>query len=134
MDKSNDSIYEKSLKRQEDSPDVVHLTHLTTPESIYHLRIGFSSLASMPENHKWYIWFMWPLTLWTTVTNCIYGRTFILERNSFEKFNFQSWAIPRYNLQVLRFPTSDSSILKKKKNSADLFYCAVLVEMAITSY
>lgn len=101
MDKSNDSIYEKSLKRQEDSPDVVHLTHLTTPESIYHLRIGFSSLASMPENHKWYIWFMWPLTLWTTVTNCIYGRTFILERNSFEKFNFQSWAIPRYNLQYL---------------------------------
>ncbi|XP_055809129.1 very-long-chain aldehyde decarbonylase CER1-like isoform X1 [Solanum dulcamara] len=101
MDKSTDSIYEKSLKRQEDSPDVVHLTHLTTPESIYHLRLGFSSLASMPENHKWYIWFMWPLTLWTMITNCIYGRTFILERNTLEKFNFQSWAIPRYNLQYL---------------------------------
>ncbi|XP_033508943.1 very-long-chain aldehyde decarbonylase CER1-like isoform X2 [Nicotiana tomentosiformis] len=101
LDKSTDSIYEKSLKRQEDSPDVVHLTHLTTPESIYHLRLGFSSLASMPQNKKWYIWFMWPLTLWTMITNCIYGRTFILERNNLEKFQFQSWSIPRYNLQYL---------------------------------
>ncbi|KAM3287514.1 very-long-chain aldehyde decarbonylase CER1 [Capsicum chacoense] len=101
MDKSTDSIYEKSLKRQEDSPDVVHLTHLTTPESIYHLRLGFSSLASMPLKNKWYIWLMWPVTLWTMIANCIYGRTFIFERNSLEKFNFQSWAIPRYNLQYL---------------------------------
>ncbi|MCE3052500.1 hypothetical protein HAX54_052787 [Datura stramonium] len=102
MDKSTDLTYENSLRRKEDSPDVVHLTHLTTLESIYHLRLGFSSLASMPhENHKWYIWFMWPVTLWTMITNCIYGRTFILERNSLEKFNFQSWAIPRYNLQYL---------------------------------
>nr|XP_016480376.1 PREDICTED: protein ECERIFERUM 1-like isoform X1 [Nicotiana tabacum] len=101
LDKSTDSLYEKSLKRQEDSTDVVHLTHLTTPESIYHLRLGFSSLASMPQNKKWYIWFMWPVTLWTMITNCIYGRTFILERNNLEKFKFQSWSIPRYNLQYL---------------------------------
>ncbi|CAN4099558.1 unnamed protein product [Withania somnifera] len=101
MDKFTNTMYENSLTRQEDSPDVVHLTHLTTPESIYHLRLGFSSLASKPQNHKWYIWFMWPVTLWTMIANCIYGRTFILERNSLGKFNFQSWAIPRYNLQYL---------------------------------
>uniref|UniRef100_M1CPL7 Sterol desaturase n=1 Tax=Solanum tuberosum TaxID=4113 RepID=M1CPL7_SOLTU len=69
--------------------------------TMYTPSLGFSSLASMPENHKWYIWFMWPLTLWTMIINCIYGRIFILERNSVEKFNFQSWAIPRYNLQYL---------------------------------
>ncbi|KAI4331798.1 hypothetical protein L6164_016753 [Bauhinia variegata] len=37
MDKSTDIIYETSLKGQDESPDVVHLTHLTTPDSIYHL-------------------------------------------------------------------------------------------------
>ncbi|KAI4331814.1 hypothetical protein L6164_016769 [Bauhinia variegata] len=37
MDKSTDIIYETSLKGQDESPDVVHLTHLTTLDSIYHV-------------------------------------------------------------------------------------------------
>jgi aldehyde decarbonylase len=67
MDKSSDTLYEASLKRPEESPDVVHLTHLTTPESIYHLRIGFASLASRPHTSKWYLWLMWPVTYITMV-------------------------------------------------------------------
>ncbi|MCD9640702.1 hypothetical protein HAX54_026176, partial [Datura stramonium] len=43
----------------------------------------------------------WTMTLWTMITNCIYGRTFILERNSLEKFNFNLGPYPRYNLQYL---------------------------------
>ncbi|KAB1222655.1 Protein ECERIFERUM 1 [Morella rubra] len=55
MDKSTDELYETSLKREtESSLDVVHLTHLTTPESIYHLRLGFASLASRPLTSKWH--------------------------------------------------------------------------------
>ncbi|KAJ7947313.1 Protein ECERIFERUM 1-like [Quillaja saponaria] len=48
MDKSTDQLYESALKRPEELPDVLHLTHLTTPESIYHLPFGFASLASKP--------------------------------------------------------------------------------------
>ncbi|KDP28917.1 hypothetical protein JCGZ_14688 [Jatropha curcas] len=100
-DKSSDSLYENSLKRQEEFPDVVHLTHLTSPDSIYHLRLGFAYLASTPETQKsnWYLCLMWPVTLWTMICAWIYGRTFVVERNRFHKLTLQTWAIPRYNLQ-----------------------------------
>ncbi|KAF7844504.1 protein ECERIFERUM 1-like [Senna tora] len=53
VDKSSDELHESSLRREEESPNVVHLTHLTTPQSIYHLRLGFASLASKPHTSKW---------------------------------------------------------------------------------
>ncbi|XP_075517585.1 very-long-chain aldehyde decarbonylase CER1-like isoform X2 [Primulina tabacum] len=99
MDKSSDSLYENSLTRKEEAPDVVHLTHLTTPESIYHLRIGFAHLASEPHKSKWYLWLMWPVTLWSMMVTWIYGRTFTAERNVFEHLKLQTWAIPKYNIQ-----------------------------------
>lgn len=101
MDKSTDTLYEKSLKKPEDVPDVVHLTHLTTPQSIYHLRLGFASLASKPLTSKWYLWMMWPITLWSMIMTWIYGQTFIVERNTFQKLKLQSWAIPRYTVHYL---------------------------------
>ncbi|MCD7463386.1 hypothetical protein HAX54_050458 [Datura stramonium] len=54
MDKSSDVLYEKSLEREAEVPTWCNLTHLTTPESIYHLRLGFASLASKPHTSKWY--------------------------------------------------------------------------------
>ncbi|KAM1018825.1 hypothetical protein ACFX2I_040267 [Malus domestica] len=75
MDKSSDSFYETSLKREEESPDVLHLTHLTTPESIYHLPLGFAALASRPHTRTWYLWLMWPVTLWSMMITWIHGRT-----------------------------------------------------------
>ncbi|KAH7835923.1 hypothetical protein Vadar_031144 [Vaccinium darrowii] len=101
MDKSTDTLYEKSLERKEESPTVVHLTHLTTPESIYHLPIGFASFASKPQMSKWYLWLMWPVTFWFMIMTCIHGRTFIVERNAFGKLKLQSWAVPRYAVQYL---------------------------------
>ncbi|KAL6130486.1 hypothetical protein ACLB2K_068865 [Fragaria x ananassa] len=98
-DKSTDSLYESSLKREEESPDVLHLTHLTTPESIYQLPVGFASLASKPHTSTWYLWLMWPVTLWSMLLTWIYGRTFVVERQRFEKLKLQTWAIPKYSLQ-----------------------------------
>ncbi|RVX02314.1 Protein ECERIFERUM 1 [Vitis vinifera] len=72
MDKSSDVLYEKSLTRPEESPDVVHLTHLTTPDSIYHMRLGFASVASKPYISKW---------------------------NHFNKLKLQTWVIPKYRIQ-----------------------------------
>ncbi|KAH0698359.1 hypothetical protein KY285_015592 [Solanum tuberosum] len=99
LDKSSDTLYEKSLERQGKSPDVVHLTHLTTPESIYHLRLGFASFASEPYTSKWYFWLMWPITLWSMMVTWIYGHTFTVERNVFKNLNLQTWAIPKYRVQ-----------------------------------
>ncbi|KAF2291981.1 hypothetical protein GH714_000017 [Hevea brasiliensis] len=99
VDKSSDTLYEYSLKRKEEFPDVVHLTHITTPQSIYHLRLGFPYLASSPETSKWYLCLMWPITLWTMMLTWIYGRTFVVERHRFDKLRLQTWAIPKYNIQ-----------------------------------
>ncbi|KAE8686353.1 Protein CER1-like 1 [Hibiscus syriacus] len=99
MDKTSDSLYELSLKRKEESPNVVHLTHLITPESIYHLRLGFASFASRPYSPVWYLWLLWPVTLWSMMLTWIYGRTFVVERNRFDKLKLQTWCIPKYTLQ-----------------------------------
>ncbi|TQD94860.1 hypothetical protein C1H46_019560 [Malus baccata] len=99
MDNSTDSLYETSLKREEESPDILHLTHLTTPESIYHLPLGFASLASIPHTPKWYLWLMWPVTLWYMVLTRICGHTFVVERQRFNKLRLQTWVIPKYTLQ-----------------------------------
>ncbi|RZC91539.1 hypothetical protein C5167_027603 [Papaver somniferum] len=114
VDKSSDELYETSLKRAEESPDVVHLTHPTTPDSIYHLRLGFASLASEPytrgANNKYYFiikWVLWPLTfLWSILFQRMLSHTFVLERNIFDDhqvtkklLQVQTWAIPRYSNQ-----------------------------------
>lgn len=99
VDTSSDTLHEKSLRRAGETPNVVHLTHLITPESIYHLRIGIPSLASNPQSSKWYFWFMWPITLWSTMVTWIYGRTFVVERNVFKHLKLQTWAIPKYRVQ-----------------------------------
>ncbi|OMO62124.1 Fatty acid hydroxylase [Corchorus capsularis] len=99
VDKSTDTLYENSLRRQEESPNVVHLTHLTTPHSIYHLRLGFAALASKPYSSTWYLWLLSPLTLWSMVLTWIYGHTFVVERNRFDKFVLQTWALPKYKIQ-----------------------------------
>ncbi|XP_062101456.1 very-long-chain aldehyde decarbonylase CER1-like [Humulus lupulus] len=101
MDESTDSLYERSLKRGEDTAQVVYLTHLTTPESIFHLQVGFAHVSSRPYvSPKWYLmWFMWPLTLCSIMITWIYGRTFVVERHRFHPLNLQTWAIPKYKLQ-----------------------------------
>ncbi|CAN8296016.1 unnamed protein product [Cochlearia groenlandica] len=102
MDETSDTLYEKSLERGEDRVDVVHLTHLTTPESIYHLRIGLASFASYPFSYKWYMLFLRPFTsLISMLFTLFLSRLFVAERNSFQKLNLQSWIIPRFNLQYL---------------------------------
>ena len=102
-DKSSDSLYESSLERTEELPDAVHLTHLTTPESIYHLQMGFADLASKPYVSKWYLWLMWPVTLWSMMLTWIYGRTFVVERHRFNNLKLQTWSIPKYKIQVSNY-------------------------------
>ncbi|KAK9930119.1 hypothetical protein M0R45_027174 [Rubus argutus] len=99
MDKSSDVLYESSLKKEE-SPDVVHLSHLTTTKSIYQLPLGFASLASKSHTSTWYLWLLWPVTLWSMMLTRIFGRSFVIERQNFDnKLKLQTWVIPKYSSQ-----------------------------------
>ncbi|GJN20836.1 hypothetical protein PR202_gb08262 [Eleusine coracana subsp. coracana] len=97
MDKSSDTLYEKSLKGKEEEVDVVHLTHLTSLQSIYHMRPGFAEYASKPFASKWYMRMMWPVSWLSMVLTWTYGSSFTVERNVMKKLRMQSWAIPRYS-------------------------------------
>ncbi|KAM5554428.1 very-long-chain aldehyde decarbonylase CER1 [Rosa sericea] len=100
MDKSSDTLHESSL-RKEESPDVVHLTHLTTTKSIYRLPLAFASLASNPHTSTWYLWLLWPVTLGSMMLTRIFGRSFVIERQRFDKQRLQTWIIPKYSLQYM---------------------------------
>ncbi|KAL2321973.1 hypothetical protein Fmac_026352 [Flemingia macrophylla] len=102
LDKASDTLHYSTRKREEEMPDVVHLTHLTTPKSIYYLRLGFAYLASRPYSPKWYLCLMWPVTAWFMILTSFYGRVFIVEsNNTFDKLKLQTWAIPKYHFQYL---------------------------------
>lgn len=106
IDKSTDTLYETSLKREGEPPDVVHLIHLTKPESIFHLRLGSASWASKPlsTTPQWYKKLMWPLASWSTMVTWFCHRTFVTERNFFKTLKLQTWVIPRYIDHVCFFP------------------------------
>lgn len=97
-DRSSDFTYRASLQKRQDSPDVVHLSHLTTPNSIYHMRLGFISLASKPLSSQALLFLLWPITI---LFNFIFNRAFLLETNTFHNLKLQSWLIPRYKKQYL---------------------------------
>ncbi|KAL9689443.1 hypothetical protein QQ045_009829 [Rhodiola kirilowii] len=99
MDDSTDKLHASALKKKEDRPDLVHITHLTTPESIYHLRLAFAACASKPYVTRWFMWLMWPVTLWCVVWTWFYGRTFVTERNRFKDLMIQTWVIQKYKFQ-----------------------------------
>ncbi|KAL6659162.1 hypothetical protein ACP70R_003202 [Stipagrostis hirtigluma subsp. patula] len=102
MDKSSDKLYESSLsaKEKEQAVDVVHLTHFTSPDSIYHMRPVFAEYASTPYVSKWHISvILWPLTWLFVVLTWMCDSSFTVERNTLQKLRTQSWAVPRYSFQ-----------------------------------
>lgn len=100
IDKSSDTLYETTRKGRIEALQVVHLTHLTTLESIYHLRPGITSFSSGPYTSKWYLCMLWPFTFGSMLFTWIHDSTFIVERNVFNDLKMQTWAIPRYSFHV----------------------------------
>jgi aldehyde decarbonylase len=100
-DKTSDSLYEKSLEgREVENTDVVHLTHLTSAHSIFHLRLGFASVASRPYISDLYLWIFSPLSYLLVISTWLFGTTFVLERNTLNKCSMETWVVPRYSFQV----------------------------------
>ncbi|KFK42593.1 hypothetical protein AALP_AA1G015500 [Arabis alpina] len=100
-DKLSETLYERSLEREEESPDVIHLTHLTTLDSIYQMRLGFPSLSSRPlwSRSPWYLtYFMWPFTLFFSfvLTSALSSRTFVFERNRLRNLTLHSHLLPKF--------------------------------------
>jgi len=104
-DNLTESLYERSLEIEEESPDVIHLTHLTTHNSIYQMRLGFPSLSSCPlwSRPPWYLTcFMWPFTLLCSfaLTSAIPLRTFVFERNRLRDLTVHSHLLPKFSFHV----------------------------------
>ncbi|KFK36660.1 hypothetical protein AALP_AA4G153400 [Arabis alpina] len=97
-DKSSDSLYETSLDKEEEKPDAIHLTHLTSLDSIYHLRLGFASLSSHPLSSRCYLFLMRPFTyLLSFILTSFSSRTFAFERNRFGDLTFHSYLLPKFS-------------------------------------
>ncbi|KAG9440242.1 hypothetical protein H6P81_020407 [Aristolochia fimbriata] len=109
VDKSSDALYEKSLKGKKEIPQVVYLTHPTSMDSIYHLRLGLASLASKPYSTKWYLLMIQPLTyLPMMIFTFIFGSTFTMESVKLDKLMIDTWAIPRFSFQYFLLWHRDS--------------------------
>ncbi|CAA6655323.1 unnamed protein product [Spirodela intermedia] len=98
-DRTSDELYERTVKGEEETPDVVHLTHPTSLQSVFHLRLGFASLASKPYVSRWYVRLMWPLSCWFLLLARVCGSAFVVERNKLKALCLQTWVIPRFGFQ-----------------------------------
>ena len=100
-DKSSDSLYETSLEQEEEKPDAIHLTHLTSLDSIYHFRLAFSSLSSHPLSSRCYLILMRPLTIIISfILTSFSSRTFVFERNRFRDLTIHSHLLPKFSSHV----------------------------------
>jgi aldehyde decarbonylase len=119
LDKSSDDLYERTrtlhgrgggVGGDDDAaaaaarPDVVvHLTHLTTPDSVLHLRLGFASLAAAPLAGAYL-----PRAAAAAVarlTPLLLRSTFRSEANRLGSLNMETWVVPRYTSQVRTYST-----------------------------
>ncbi|KAJ8498668.1 hypothetical protein OPV22_009220 [Ensete ventricosum] len=133
VDESSDELHERSLRKKEEMVDVVHLTHLTTLQSMYHSRIGLSSLASKPYEHQWYLWIFWPFTHALVQLAWHIGTTFTVERNKLEKLRMETWMMPRYSFQYATFAEKEKinglieeAILEADKRGAKVLSLGLL--------
>ncbi|KAL6634347.1 hypothetical protein ACP70R_027018 [Stipagrostis hirtigluma subsp. patula] len=110
VDKSRDDLYERTLHGRGDAaPDVVHLTHLAAPESLFHLRLGFASLGD---------WAARPLA----------GRTFRSEANRLGNLSIETWVVPRYTSQVIAIDGFQLEIYTSKES---VYGVSRLIEKAV---
>uniref|UniRef100_A0A0D9YSK6 aldehyde oxygenase (deformylating) n=1 Tax=Oryza glumipatula TaxID=40148 RepID=A0A0D9YSK6_9ORYZ len=126
MDKSSSTLYESMLKiSKEKSLDVVHLTHLTDLQSIYHLRPGFSMFVARGYNQSnWsMITILSPLSwLIAMCTWAFSSSPFAVDRSVLDKnLNMQTWAIPRYSFHyhLKRENKAINDLIGKEIHEAD---------------
>ncbi|KAG7643468.1 Fatty acid hydroxylase [Arabidopsis suecica] len=97
-DECSDSLYETSLEKEEEKPDAIHLTHLTSLDSIYHLRLGFASLSSHPLSSRCYLFLMKPFALILSfILRSFSFQTFVVERNRFRDLTLHSHLLPKFS-------------------------------------
>ncbi|CAN6279636.1 unnamed protein product [Urochloa humidicola] len=101
LDKSSDDLYERTLHGREEAPDVVHLTHLTTPGSVFHLRLGFASVAAAPLAAAARLRLLRAAAPLARLITPLLRSTFRSEANRLDKLNIETWVVPRYTSQYL---------------------------------
>ncbi|KAG9440235.1 hypothetical protein H6P81_020400 [Aristolochia fimbriata] len=122
VDKSSDALYEKSLKGKKEILQVVYLTHPTSMDSIYHLRLGLAFLASKPfRKNYWYLLIIKPLTYLFVILTWVFGSTFIMESIKLDKLRIETWALPRFSFHyyLSRHRNSINNMIEKAILEAD---------------
>ncbi|KAL5207284.1 hypothetical protein ABZP36_031719 [Zizania latifolia] len=104
MDKSSDELYEQTRQGRPEQllqarPDVVHLTHLTVRESVFHLRLGFASVASSPLGAASCRLALRVASALASPLFSLLASTFRSETNRLDKLNIETWVIPRFTSQ-----------------------------------
>ncbi|KAF3547808.1 hypothetical protein DY000_02002026 [Brassica cretica] len=121
-DKSSDSLYETSLEQEEEKPDAIHLTHLTSLDSIYHFRLGFSSLSSHPLSSRCYLVLMRPFTIIISfILTSFSSRAFVFERNRFRDLTIHSHLLPKFSSHIWLVGDGLSKEDQKKARKGTLF-------------
>ncbi|KAG6498890.1 hypothetical protein ZIOFF_038640 [Zingiber officinale] len=100
MEESSEELYEKSMIKKDEIVDAVHLTHLTTLQSVYHSRTGFASVASKPYSNQFYLWILFPFSYALVLVASIFGTTLTVERNKLKKLHTETWLVPRFTFQI----------------------------------
>ncbi|EAY87991.1 hypothetical protein EE612_014430 [Oryza sativa] len=98
-DKSSDELYERTLQGRDEAawrPDVVHLTHLTAPESVFHNRLGFAAVASNPLGAAASGHLLRAASAVASPLLSLFASTFRSEANRLDKLNIETWVIPRF--------------------------------------
>uniref|UniRef100_A0ACD5YW48 Uncharacterized protein n=1 Tax=Avena sativa TaxID=4498 RepID=A0ACD5YW48_AVESA len=130
MDKSSDDLYERTLHGREEAPDVVHLTHLTSPGSLLHLRLGFASVASSPLVSGWLTAALGLLERPIAALASVLGRTaFRSEANRMgSKLSMETWVVPRYASQYTskKHGYAVSRVIERAVSDAEASGAAVL--------
>ncbi|KAJ0259620.1 Protein CER1-like 2 [Hirschfeldia incana] len=133
-DKCSDSLYEASLEQEAEKPDAIYLTHLTSLDSIYHLRLGFASLFSHPQSSRCYLSLMRPFTLMLSFILTFHSfRTFAFERNRFRDLTLHSHLLPKFSSHYKSKKQKESinkmietAILEAEKNGVRVMSLGIL--------
>ncbi|CAH8387308.1 unnamed protein product [Eruca vesicaria subsp. sativa] len=131
-DKCSDSLYETSLEQEEEKPDAIYLTHLTSLDSIYHLRLGFASLSSHPLSSRCYLLLMRPFTLMLSfILTFPSFKTIAFERNRFRDLTLHSHLIPKFSTHYKSQKDSikkmiETAILEAEKNGVRVMSLGLL--------
>ncbi|KAG0623686.1 hypothetical protein M758_3G193600 [Ceratodon purpureus] len=100
VDPRTDLLYEELRNgRPEQIPDFVFLAHCIDVLSSLHVSFCIRTLAANPYVCHYFIWWMWPFTLFFLNIFWYFGQTFVADAYNLKLLKCMTWVIPRHGFQ-----------------------------------